>query len=43
MAILKKIIKLFNHEAWRTCGNCGLDYDARLSDVCDSCGFKNEI
>lgn len=37
----KVIFLIFNHECWMKCQNCGLDYDARLSSLCDSCKHDN--
>jgi len=39
--MIKRLIKIFNHEVWLKCKKCGLEYDARLSNRCDSCGHKN--
>lgn len=39
--MIKRLIKIFNHEIWMICKKCGLELDARLSDVCDSCGHNN--
>lgn len=39
--MIKRLIKIFNHEVWMRCKNCGLEYDARRGDYCDSCGHKN--
>lgn len=38
-------IKAQNHEIWRTCKDCGEEFDWRKSDYCPKCtsrNFKNE-
>lgn len=39
---MKKLLKIFNHEIWKFCEICKINFDARAncSSNCPQCGSK---
>ena len=33
-----RLMKLWNHEIWKVCEKCGLQFDIRASRYCEDCG-----
>jgi len=42
MRTLKQMLNMiFNHEIWFVCKYCGLEFDYRKNEYCDTCGKRN--